>query len=296
MPFTGNYDGSIVAVLEELRSTAGLEGLAVLDLSHDTGDVPVAYFVGSAGESTTGFALRLMRASPGEPCHKVAPDKRPVLTCPWALPPNRSGGLAMWRVPRARPWTDSDRDWAASVGMLLRAAIGNGIGQVGIDRLTGLPNRRWFLDEADRHIDRLDLDAAVGTLVLIDIDDLRGLNMVAGRAEGDRVLVRMSDQLRAMVRPGDLVARIGADEFGLWLNSMDHLTAAERAEALCQKRPFREQPEGCRTTFSIGIATREPGSAEDIRTLLRRAHMAARDVKQKGGGGWRVAHARATGP
>jgi diguanylate cyclase (GGDEF)-like protein len=296
VPFTGNYDGSIVAVLEQLRLTAGLEGLSVVDLSPDAQDAPIAYSVGSGGDSTVAFALSMLHASPGEPCHKVAPDKRPVLTCPWVLPPNRPGGLVMWRLPRARPWAGSDRDWAASVGLLLRAAIGNGMGQVGIDRLTGLPNRRWFLDEADRHIDRLDLDCGVGTLVLIDIDDLRGLNMVAGRAEGDRVLVRMSGQLRAMVRPGDLVARIGADEFGLWLNSMDHLTAAERAEALCQKRPFREQPEGYRTTFSIGIATRQPGSAEDVRTLLRRAHMAARDVKAKGGGGWRVAHAEATGP
>ena len=43
-------------------------------------------------------------------------------------------------------------------------------------------------------------------------------------------------------------------------------------------------------TFSIGIASRQPGSAEDVRTLLRRAHMAAREVKSKGGGGWRVSH------
>ncbi len=296
MPFSGDYDGSVVAVLEQLRLTAGLEGLAVLDLSLDAEDAPVAYCVGSGGGSTTDFAFRILQASPGRPLHKVAPDRRPVLTCPWVLPPNRPGGLAMWRLPRARPWTDADHEWAASVGMLLRVAIGNGMGQVGIDRLTGLPNRRWFLDEADRHIDRLDLDASIGTLVLIDIDDLRGLNMTAGRAEGDSLLVRMANQLRAMVRPGDLVARIGADEFGVWLDGMDHLTAAERAEALCQKRQFRDQPKGYRTTFSIGIASRQPGSIEDIRILLRRAHMAAREVKAKGGGGWRVAHAEATGP
>ena len=49
-----------------------------------------------------------------------------------------------------------------------------------------------------------------------------------------------------------------------------------------------------RVTFSIGIAARYPGSAEDVRTLLRRAHMAAREVKNNGGGGWRVSHPEKT--
>ena len=121
--------------------------------------------------------------------------------------------------------------------MLLRVAIGAGMGQVGIDRLTGLPNRRWFLDEADRHIDRLEMDGVVGTLLLVDIDDLRRVNLALGRAQGDRVLVRMASQLRAMVRPSDLVARVGADEFAVWQNGMDHLTAAERADAAVHAPP-----------------------------------------------------------
>ena len=127
--------------------------------------------------------------------------------------------------------------------MLLRSVIGEGMGQIGVDRLTGLPNRRWFLEEADRHIDRLDLDVSVGTLVLVDIDDLRSVNSVAGPGAGDSVLVRMASQLRAMVRPSDLVARVGADEFALWHDGMDHLTAAERAEALCEERLFQDLPE-----------------------------------------------------
>jgi len=174
------------------------------------------------------------------------------------------------------------------------------MGQVGIDRLTGLPNRRWFLDEADRHIDRLDLDAMVGTLTMVDIDDLRGVNLALGREQGDRVLIRMAGQLRAMVRPSDVVARVGADEFAVWQDGMDHLTAAERADSLCTRRLFHDLADDYRMTFSIGIATRFAGSGEDVRTLLRRAHMAAREVKGNGGGGWRVSHpepmSRCSGP
>jgi diguanylate cyclase (GGDEF)-like protein len=290
VPYSGDYDGSIVTVLEQLRLTADLEGLAVLDLSEDATGAPVAYCLGVAGAGTTGLGRALLAASPGRPSHTVARDKRPLLVCPWVFPPARPGGLLLWRSPRSRPWIDADHDLAASVAMLLRVAIGSGMGQVGIDRLTGIPNRRWFLDEADRHIDRLDLDAAVGTLSLVDIDDLRRVNQVLGRAQGDRVLVRMSSQLRAMVRPSDIVARVGADEFAVWQDGMDHFTAAERAEALCTRRLFQDVPDGHRVTFSVGIASRAPGSTEDIRTLLRRAHMAAREVKAKGGGGWRVGH------
>jgi diguanylate cyclase (GGDEF)-like protein len=286
--FVGDYDGSIVAMLEQLRLTADLEGLAILDTSPDAADAPVAYCLGVAGPGTIERGQALLRECPGRPSHIVAPDRRPVLACPWVLPPTRPGGLLLWREPRSRRWADTDRDLAASVAMLLRVAIGSGMGQVGIDRLTSLPNRRWFLDEADRHIDRLDQDACVGTLVLIDIDDLRRINLVLGRARGDRVLIQMASQLRALVRPSDVVARIGPDEFALWQDGMDHLTAAERAESLCSQRLFQDLPDGHAVTFSIGIASRRPGSAEDVRTLLRRAHMAAREVKTTGGGGWRV--------
>lgn len=291
MPFKGDYDGSIVTVLEQLRLTAELEGLAVLDLGEAAPEAQIAYCLGDAGATTTSQGQALLIGSPHRPSHMVSKDRRPLLACPWVVPPARPGGLVMWRGPRARAWTEADHDLAASVAMLLRVAIGAGMGQVGIDRLTGIPNRRWFLDEADRHIDRLDLDATVGTLLLIDIDDLRRVNQTLGRAQGDRVLVRMANQLRAIVRPSDLVARVGADEFAVWHDGMDHLTAAERAEALCARRLFQDLPDDQGLTFSIGITSRPPGSGEDIRTLLRRAHMAAREVKAKGGGGWRVGHA-----
>ena len=290
MPFSGDYDGSIVAVLEELRLTADVEGLAILDLSADAADAPVAYCLGVDVPGITVVGQALLTAAPSQPSHTVATNRRPLLACPWVLPPSRPGGLLLWRGPRSKPWTDADHDLAASVAMLLRCAIGAGMGQVGIDRLTGIPNRRWFLDEADRHIDRLDLDIRVGTLLLVDIDDLRHVNLSLGRARGDRILVRMASQLRAMVRPSDLVARVGADEFAIWQDGMDHLTAAERAESLCSRRIFQDLPGGPGVTFSIGIASRAPGSGEDVRTVLRRAHMAAREVKATGGGGWRVSH------
>ena len=263
MPFSGDYDGSIVAVLEELRLTADLEGLAVLDLSADAVQAPVAYSLGSGGSVMTALGQSLLTATPGRPSHTIAKDRRPLLACPWILPPSRPGGLLLWRGPRSRPWTDSDHDLAASAAMLLRVAIGAGMGQVGIDRLTGIPNRRWFLDEADRHIDRLDLDVVVGTLLLVDIDDLRRVNLSLGRAQGDRILIRMASQLRAMVRPSDPVARVGADEFAIWQDGMDHLTAAERArESLASDLQNLEKTAGAAADLKKQAADAEKALSE----------------------------------
>jgi diguanylate cyclase (GGDEF)-like protein len=199
----------------------------------------------------------------------------------------------MWRAPDARPWADSDHSLAASVAMLLHLLLSAGLGQIGIDRLTGVPNRRWFLDAADRHIERLDGDGSVGTLSLIEIDNLNRLTATLGRAHAERVLVLLASYLRAMVRPGDVLARIAVDEFALWQTGMDHLTAAERAESLCLQPMFQDLPDGHRASLSIGIATRQPGSSEDIHTLLRRAQIMVRDLRSVGGGGWRVSHAPA---
>jgi diguanylate cyclase (GGDEF)-like protein len=290
VPLNGDYDGSIAAVLEQLRLTANLEGLAVLDLSQDAANAPAAYLLGVAGSDTASLGQALLSRNPDQPSHTIGADKRPILACPRVLPPTRRGGLLLWRAPKARAWTEADHDLGASVAMLLRNIIGDGMGQIGIDRLTGLPNRRWFLEETDRHIDRLEVDVSVGTLILVDIDDLRSVNFVLGREQGDNVLVRMASRLRAMVRPSDIVARVGADEFALWHDGMDHLTAAERAESLCQEHLFQDLPNDHAVTFSIGIASRQTGSAEDARTLLRRAHTAAKEAKSRGGGKWRVSH------
>jgi len=289
-------DRSIVAVLEELRLTADLDGLAVLDLGPAAAAAPLAYGLGATDEEIIELGRTLLGATPSRPSHALTADKRPVLACPWVLPPNGPGGLLLWRGPRAKAWGKADHDLAAGVAMLLRVLIGGGMGQAGIDRLTGLPNRRWMLDEADRHIERLDLDGSVGTLLLVDIDDLHGINVSLGRPWGDRVLVRMANQLRAIVRPSDLVARVGADEFAVWLDGMDHLTAAERAEALCTYALYDDAPGGRGVTFSIGTARRDHGSIEDVRTRRRRAHMTAREVKATGGGGWRVARVEPTKP
>lgn len=282
------YDSSIVAILEEIRATANLEGLAVLDLAAEADEDTVMYSVGIAGPTTIATGRLLMTGQRGRPTHLVGQDGRPVLACPWVMAPARPGGLLLWRSPRSPGWTQNDHGLAASVASLVRMTIGTAASYSGIDQLTGVPNRRWFLDEADRRAERLDHDGSVASLLLIDVDNLKQVNVSRGRELGDRLLIQVASQIRATVRPGDLIARVGPDEFAVWHDGMDHLTAAERADALCSGRLFQETSEQSRPSLSIGIVSRPPGAAEDVRTLLRRAYMAAREVKSHGGSGWRV--------
>ncbi len=286
----GVYDGSIAAVLEEVRLTSDLEGLAVLDLSQPERECLVSYSAGVGGANTVATAHGLLAANPGSVAHMVASDKRPIMACPWLLPPSRPGGLVLWRGPRARRWTDTEHGLVASLAVLLRSSIETNTGGIGFDRLTGLPNRRWFINEVDRHIDRLDLDGQIGTLSLLDVDHLRRLNATLGQDAGDNILVRIASHLHATIRPGDILARVDGDAFAVWQSGMDHLTAAERADALGLAGLFNDLPTEHGVTFSIGIASRVLDSGEDVRALLRRAHMAARDVANGGGGGWRVSH------
>jgi diguanylate cyclase (GGDEF)-like protein len=288
------HQGSVQTVLKELCQTAMLEGVAIIDRSQP--GEPVILSAGVAGIETIEAGRSLLAANPGGPSHSRAADARAVLACPWSIPPARLGGLVLWRSPGARAWGEADYPLAASTAMLLRHILSAGFGQVGIDTLTGIPNRRWFIDEADRRIDRLERDGTIGTLSVVDVDNLKRLNTQLGRAAADRVLVRLASQLRAVVRPADLVARIGEDEFALWQDGMDHMTAAERAEELCANALFETVTNGQSVSLSIGIASRVPTSGEDIRTLLRRAHMAAREVKVQGGGTWRVSHSLAARP
>jgi len=164
--------------------------------------------------------------------------------------------------------------------------------QARTDPLTGLLNRRAFLEEVERHIDRLDREDLPGTLMFSDLDHFKPVNDKLGHEMGDQVLVLTANLLRQAVRPSDLVARLGGDEFAVWMSGADHLTAAERADRLREVVPVELGElvggDAPRLSMSIGIATRRAGSHEPIDSLIRRADMAMYEVKRTGRGHWRV--------
>lgn len=81
------------------------------------------------------------------------------------------------------------------------------------DPLTGLPNRRMFMDRMARAVRRCREHGASGALIFIDLDNFKTLNDTRGHDIGDAYLAQVADRLKTCVGAGDTVARIGGDEF-----------------------------------------------------------------------------------
>ena len=160
------------------------------------------------------------------------------------------------------------------------------------DPLTGLLNRRAFIEEVNRQTDRLDREHLPGTLMFADLDHFKAVNDQMGHEAGDKVLLRAASLLRQTVRPSDLVARLGGDEFAVWMGGADHMTVAERADHLREVAPHELGEvvggDAPRMSLSLGIASRRAGSQEPLDSLMRRADMAMYEVKRNGRGHWRV--------
>ena len=218
----------------------------------------------------------------------------------WRLPTRfeETASLALWRP--ARPlWDENDRLLAEAVEDILALGLDHQAiereraYQSRTDHLTGLLNRRAFLEELPRHVRRLDRDRSAGTLMFLDLDELRAVNERLGQPAGDRALMCLAEILQISVRPTDLVARLGADDFAVWLNGADHMTAAERAEAWRAGVPDRlADAVGSATprlTLSIGIATLRGGSDDGPYDVICKAEQALAQVKCEARGNWRVA-------
>lgn len=300
----GMEEGGLPAMasvaLAELRKVAGLEGAAILDLARSDSASVLLFDAATSVTNAIGGAHQMLRRCPHEASYGVGLDKRPIIVSPWVLHPDRRGGLVLWREPGARAWDEGDLVFVNTAASLIRVILEHGPGEATIDRLTGLPNRAYFMGEVNRYINRLEQDGRAGTLMLIDLNGLRHVNDSHGRAVGDDLLARAAKLLRSMVRPVDLVSRVGGDEFAIWLDTMDNLTATERAVSISERRLELPAPDKAphpmhdvetflkEMTFSIGLVSRQPGDGEDARNLLRRAHAALWEAKQTSGGAWAV--------
>ena len=230
----------------------------------------------------------------------TAKDGRPILVAACHTRFGANAGIALWRSPGSRGWDSEDSLLITAAAHLIRMVLEHEAiqremaRQARTDPLTGLLNRRAFLEEMGRHIDRLDREDQPGTLLFADLDDFKPVNDRLGHEVGDQVLLSAANILRNTFRPSDLVARLGGDEFAVWMNGADNLTAAERADHLCKEVPkalrdLTAEDGATPPTVSIGIATREAAGHEPVDSLLRRADRAMYEVKRAGRGHWRVA-------
>jgi diguanylate cyclase (GGDEF)-like protein len=282
--------------LDAVIRALGGDGAAVIcTTAASVSDAPqIVHRAGSIGPPNTTACALLWQAEIGEPALSQELSGRPIAVAVCCDSVGERLGLVVWRRLDARTWSESDGPLLDSLAGIIWLLLDRGEQELfrsaRTDPLTALLNRRAFVAEVTRHIMRLDRDELPGTLMLAEVDNLENIRLMLGADGADRVLRRAAVLLQSTVRPSDLVGRTADGEFAVWLDGTDHMTAAERAEALCLEAPgkivgpnYASLPD---VSFSIGIATRRP--SESFGDLARRTSEAMREVKLAGGGYWRV--------
>lgn len=144
--------------------------------------------------------------------------------------------------------------------------------QAHTDALTGLWNRRYFIETAQRTLDAARRHGRPLSLLMIDADLFKGINDRHGHSVGDTVLRGLSTCLAAQLRTGDLLARLGGEEFVALLADTARAEALQVAErwrhAIADLRIAHDGTE-IGLTVSIGVAAWSPGT--DVDTWLRAA-------------------------
>lgn len=158
------------------------------------------------------------------------------------------------------------------------------------DPLTHLTNRRAFIETLESAIHRSGRSGSRLGLAFIDIDGFKQVNDIYGHNAGDQLLIAVSERLLQTVRKGDLVARMGGDEFVVLVEPDKN----EGSEALAKRLiaafqvPFRLAGHSLDVTLSIGLAF-SPEHASEAEWLLRAADMAMYRVKKSGRNGYALA-------
>ena len=152
------------------------------------------------------------------------------------------------------------------------------------DTLTGLPNRRMFLDRLQQSIAQSRREGGEIGLLFIDLDNFKDVNDTLGHHVGDALLREVTGRLHAIKREYEMLARLGGDEFVVLLAPIDRQDGIARvAERMLStfSQPFKLDFRQLHCSASLGIAM-FPGDAQDAENLLKCADTAMYHAKSNG--------------
>jgi len=156
--------------------------------------------------------------------------------------------------------------------------------QAHTDALTGLTNRRRFIEIAEAELVRSRRYDAPLSLLMLDIDHIKEVNDAHGHRAGDRVLQQLARTCLDVLRNVDVVGRVGGEEFAILLPETALPGAVDVAERLREAvegaRVTREEGVPLRITVSIGVAAL--AGLDNLDTLMSQADSALYDAKHRG--------------
>lgn len=190
--------------------------------------------------------------------------------------------------PRGKPvriagsFTDVNRHRALEQQLALRAFY---------DPLTGLPNRAFFIESLARAFARAKRHPpGLFAVLFMDMDRLKAINDQMGHEAGDRLLMEFARRLRSCIRPQDMAARMGGDEFTVLVEDLKHPEeACEVARRVLEalREPFLLGGRDASSSVSIGVAF---SNCDEAGTdgILKAADIAMYQAKARGKGRYEV--------
>ena len=178
--------------------------------------------------------------------------------------------------PIGRVWAFRDRTELVNADRRIEALITT-------DALTGLPNRRCLGDTLELSLAHAQRDRAGFALLLLDLDRFKQINDSLGTEVGDRVLIEVAERGKTCLRQGDLLARVGGDQFALLVHGAEQRSAEAAAARVLDSigRAYAFEGSQFTLTCSIGIAL-YPSDGNDGNELMRHAETAMHRAKQGG--------------
>lgn len=201
----------------------------------------------------------------------------------------RKGGEVIWALLSVATVRDHDGGLRYFISQILdiserRRMVEKLRDQANLDYLTGLYNRRYFIERGTQELTRAARHSKPLSLMMMDIDEFKKINDTRGHRTGDLVLRHLSRVLGETLRSIDFCGRLGGEEFAVLLPETDAQAAGEIAErlraAIAGSAVVPEDGPPIRYTVSIGVTTLARDS--NIDTLLGQADQALYKAKRSG--------------
>lgn len=150
------------------------------------------------------------------------------------------------------------------------------------DALTGLPNRALFYERLHRRLAEAQRGYKPFGVLNLDMDGLKPINDQLGHRAGDAAIKELASRIKEASRMADTVARVGGDEFGVILSSIENRDGAQvhvTRLAECIAKPFEFEQQSIALGASVGLAV-YPDDGEELNRLIDKADQAMYEAKR----------------